>query len=255
MARSSFLMITLAGSLAGCDAVFGLSGDVDPCELASFEGVTAEELIEAEDFSFDWEETFGVIQMNGSMYEIEPRARTLTPTPIDIGPYVNLGLALTPEGDALFYTIVTEPKELKGALRGGAADWRLDAGVPRGTFAGTPSADVFGPRRVMVKMRESIDETVQEYEDVRGRWTTVGEPRVIVTSRAPNLTPNGLTMVYPGFTETGDPVVLAAQRPSTSEAFGEPTAILSGMFSSAQLVGECARLYTTDGNMLRRYDR
>jgi hypothetical protein len=253
MARFDLAVIVAVGSLAGCDAVFGLSGDVEPCEVGSFADVTAEDVIEAEDFSFDWDQTFGVIQTNGSMFELDPTTKALTP--IELGPYSNVGLALTPEGNAMFYTIVVEPPELKGALRGGTADWRLDAGVPRGTFAGTPSADGFGPRRLMVKMRDGVDIAVQEYEDVNGRWTTVGTPREMSTQRAPNLTPNGLTMVYSGFTETGDAAVFAEQRESTSEAFGEPTQILSGMFLNVQLVGECARLYATDGTMLRRYDR
>ena len=252
MAVSRLALIGAVGSLAGCDLVFGLSGDAEPCEVASFAAATPEDVAEAEDFSFDWDETFGVIQNIGAMSELDPRAKTITP--IDLGPYSNYGLALTPEGDALFYTIVVEPLELKGALRGGAAEWHLGAGTPRGTYAGTPSADVFGPRRVMVKMR-SGDTEVQEFEDVGGVWTTVGTPLAMSAQRAPNLTPNGLTMVYPGFSEAGVPAVYVAQRASTSAEFGEPTAILEGSFFNAQLVGACSRLYATDGTILRRYDR
>lgn len=254
MVASRLALIAAATtSLAGCDLVFGLSGDSAPCEVASFAAATPEDIAEAEDFSFDWDDTFAVIQNVGAMYELESRTKTITP--IELGPYNNYGLSLTPEGDALFYTIGIEPPELKGALRGGAAEWRLDAGTPRGTFAGTPSADVFGPRRVMVKMRGG-DTAVQEYEDVSGVWTTVGMPRAMsaTAQRAPNLTPNGLTMVYPGFSEVGEPAVYVAQRASMTAAFGEPMAILDGNFVNAQLVGECSRLYVSDGTILRRYD-
>jgi len=248
----------LAVLLGGCDLVFGVDGDATPCEVSSFASATPVDVTVAEDFSFDWEETFGVVQVDGQQYELSPKDAALTP--IDIGPYQAFGLSLTPEGDALFYTINIEPPTLKGALRGGAAEWRTDAGVPRGTFAGTPSADVFGPRRVMVRMRpgvdlDGIDQPTQEYEDQNGVWTPVGPGRVIRTDRAPNLTPDGLTMIYPSFDETGEPGLYVEQRSSTSAAFGAPVPILAGAFTNAQLLGRCSRLYATDTTMLRRYDR
>lgn len=248
MARSDLALAALL--LGGCDLVFGIDAEETPCELGAFgEGV---DVIAAEDFSFDWEETFGVVVQSGAAYEMNPVDATLAP--IDIGPYVNHGLALTPEGDALFYTIVVEPLTLKGALRG-ATSWRLDASVPRGTFAGTPSADVFGPRRVMVRMRAGSDEPVQEYEDISGVWTPVGDGRAMTTLRAPNLTPDGLTMVYAGVTETGEPGVFAEQRVSRSAAFGPPHQLLAGEVQAVQLLGRCQRMYTSDGTTLRRYDR
>ena len=244
--------VALAGLLAGCDSVFGLTGEAKPCEVGSFAVVTPVDVTAAEAFSFDWDETFGVISIDGSTFEIDPVTSVVTPT--DLGPYLSTALSLTPEGDAIFYTANIEPPVLKGALRGNATEWRLDAGVPRGTYAGTPSADVFGPRRVLVKMRVDVD-AVQEYEDVAGTWMTVSAPMPLLANQAPNLTPDGLTMVYPGFSEIGQPAVFVAQRSSTKTAFSRPTAVLAGQFSSAQLTQQCKRLYTTDSQMLRRYDR
>jgi len=249
---SERLAIAALLSLTGCDLVFGVTGEATPCDVATFEQVTPVEFANAEDFSFDWEETFGVIHFDGVTYEINPVDASLTP--IDIGPYMNSGLALTPEGDALFYTIVIEPFTLRGALRGEPATWVIDAGVPRGTYAGTPSADVFGPRRVMVKMRPPPDTEIIEYEDVGGRWQPVASGPSLDTLRAPNLTPDGLTMVYANRPLDGEHGVFAAQRSSTTEPFGAPVKLLDGDFSNAQLVGRCSRLYTTDGVMMRRYD-
>jgi hypothetical protein len=242
-----------AVSLAGCDIVFGVTGEATPCDLGAFDSATPEDVSPAEDFSFDWEETFGVVQLDGATYEIDPTDAALTP--IDLGPYINGGLALTPEGDALFYTILIEPLTLRAALRGEPTAWVTDAGVPRGTFAGTPSADVFGPRRVMVKMRPPPDTEVVEYEDVGGRWSVIGAAPAIEALRAPNLTPDGLTMVWTSRPVDGEHAVFAAQRSSTKAPFGEPVKLLAGDFANAQLLGRCKRLYTDDSLMLRRYDR
>jgi hypothetical protein len=256
MARSSVALLAVV--LGGCDLVFGIDAEETPCEVASFAEVTPVDVVEAEDFSFDWEETFGVVQKDGVVSEISPIDATLTP--IDLGPYNTFGLSLAPEGNALFYTLMIEPLTLKAALRGAPADWYLDAGVPRGVFAGTPSADIFGPRRVMVRVpiRDAegvLVERVQEYEDASGVWTAIGEPREMTTLRAPNLTPEGLTMSYPGFDEAGEPGLFVEQRTSRSAAFGAPVMILAGAYANAQLTSRCARLYATDQVMLRRYER
>ena len=247
--RLATLAVATLG-LAGCDLVVGIDTDPSPCELGSFAEATPVDLVAAENFSADWEMRFAVVMSEGLPYELDLETNALTP--IDLGPYMNVALALTPEGNALFYTTNTEPYVLKGALRGDA--WLLDATVPRATFAGTPSADVFGPRRLLVRERAEND-LILEYEDVAGRWTTVGEPHSVPATYVPDLTPNGLTMVYAGTDADGNPAVMAAQRRSTSEWFGTPTVLLPGTFSSAQLLGECKRLYTSDGTTLRQYDR
>lgn len=248
MARSSLALALLV--LGACDVVVGIDTDPSPCQLGSFADATPVDIVPAESFSADWDMRFAVVMSEGLSYELDLASHALTP--IDLGPYVNVALALAPEGNALFYTINTEPYVLKGALRGGA--WLLDATVPRATFAGTPSADAFGPRRVLVRERAESD-LIAEFEDVAGHWTSVGEPHAVSATYVPALTPNGLTMVYAGADADGNPAVMAAQRSSTSEWFGTPTVLLPGTFSSAQLLGECKRLYTSDGTMLRQYDR
>ena len=136
-ARSSAaLAVLIALPLAGCDAVFGLDGEIEPCELGSFADATPVDIIEAEEFSVDRDMTLAVISMRGSHFELDLASNAVTP--IDLGLYMVSGLALAPESDALLYTVLDEPPILRGALRGGVAEWKLDAEVPRGTR---------GPRR------------------------------------------------------------------------------------------------------------
>lgn len=255
MARSRAVAAVALALLGGCDLVFDVNTDSEPCELGSFADATPLDLAPADDFSTDWDMTFAVVMDRGLAIELDLAKNTSTP--IDLGPYTTLGLSLAPEGNALFYTASAEPALLKGALRPTAAQWLLDAGVPRGTFAGTPSADVFGPRRVLVKERDTSTD-IQEFEDVAGRWMPIGSPHPMTTDRAPNLTPNGLTMVYVEADEAGELVVRAAQRPSIAEWFGAPTTLRAGAFRTAQLLGECKRLFTIEtgeSSTLRRYDR
>jgi hypothetical protein len=252
MARSNALALAAIALLGGCDLAFSVERENEPCQLGSFAESTPVDLAVAEDFSVDWDMTFAVLMAGGTAHELD--LKTLAVTPIDLGPYANIGLALAPEGHSLFYTASVEPMLLKGALRPGANEWILDAAVPRGTFAGTPSADVFGPRRVLVKERQT-ELGVQEYEDVEGRWMPVGAPHDVAAFLAPNLTPNGLTMVFTGTDDAGELAIRAAQRASTAEWFGPPTTLRAGAFYTAQLLGECRRLYAIEDNSLKQFDR
>jgi hypothetical protein len=245
------LVAPLCG-VAACDSVVGIETDAKPCTLGAFTEEMPLQITAAEDFSIDWDMTFAVVAVNGRPQELD--LATMTASDIDLGPYNDLGLALAPEGNALFYTAAIEPMVLEGALRGGATQWQQGATVPHGTFAGTPSADVFGPRRMVLKVRPT-DTTVIELEDQSGVWTQIGDPHPLASVRAPNLTPNGLTMVWPGTGDDGMPAVFAAQRKTTANWFGTPTVLRSGMYYNAQLLDSCKRLYTTDGNMLEEYDR
>src|SRR6185503_16266524 len=170
--------------------------------------------------------------------------------------------ALAPEGNAVFFTAQIEPQTLKGAVRGGDT-WQLGAEVPRGTYAGTPSADVFGPRRVLVRERVT-SEDIQEFEDVDGHWQPIGVALPLVGLGAPNLTPNGLTMVYVGFDDALEHVVFARSRESVDAPFGEPVALRKGVMRAPQLCGKCKQLYVIDSGvgetggdttLIVRYDR
>jgi hypothetical protein len=254
-ARSSLFVL-----LAGCDFVFGLSGQPAPCDLASFEDAARTDITQAEEFSVDWDQTFALFTESGLNWQIAlPDG---APVMIDLGLYMNSSLALAPEGNALFFTAQIEPQTLKGAVRGGDT-WQLGAEVPRGTFAGTPSADVFGPRRVIVRERVA-SEDVQEFEDVDGHWEPIGEPLPLLSVGAPNLTPNGLTMVYAGFDDALEPVVFARSRDGVDEPFGEPFALRKGALRAPQLCGQCKQLYVIDSGvdaaggdttLIVRYDR
>ena len=241
MARFSLLLL-LCG---GCDLVLGLDKDPTPCTPESFADATPVAITEADQFTVDWDQTFAVVSAAGLMWEVAlPDG---APVAIDLGVYVDFGLSLSPEGTALFYTAAIEPPLLRGALRTGEATWSLDATAPRGTFAGTPSADAFGPRHVLVRMRPT-DIEVTEYENVDGVWTPLGAHEV-PGMLAPNLSPNGLVMVYAA------DGIYAATRASRDEWFGEPMLILEGTYMQPQLLGKCKNLYVTDGTTLHRFDR
>jgi len=248
VARSSLILVLLAG----CDSVFGLVDDPKPCQPASFDGMTPTTLAVADEFSVDWDQRFAVISMDGLMYEMELPAGELVA--IDLGVYMDLGLSLSPEGDALFYTAQIEPVLLRGALRTAAARWTLDATVPRGSYAGTPSGDAFGPRHVLVRLRTN-DADVIEYEDRDGVWMPVGDLHPVPGQRAPNLSPNGLVMVYAAQDALGEHAIYAATRASRDEWFGNPQKILTGEYSQPQLLGKCHNLYVDDGALLQRFDR
>jgi hypothetical protein len=228
--------------LAGCDLAFGVGGDPDPCTLSAFDDAPVEELVAANDFSVDWDQTFAIVARETGAFEVSFAGGE---KPIDLGVYVNAGFSLAPEGNALFFTAMIEPPLLQGAVRLGEV-WTTAPALPPGRFAGTPSADVFGPRRVLV----TVDGNVLEFEDDAGRWVGVGTAHPLDIARAPNLAPNGLTAVYEGADG-----IYAMTRPTTNDWFGEPVKILAGADRSPQLLGQCKRLYTTHDNMLRRYQR
>ena len=237
--RSSALCILLAG----CDLAFGVGGEPEPCALTAFDDAPVEDLVEAEDFSVNWDQTFAIVARETATLEVTFGGEQ---KPIDLGVYVNQGFALAPEGNALFFTAIVEPPLLQGAVRTGDAMWSPASALPPGRFAGTPSADVFGPRRVLV----TVDGKLLEFEDDAGRWVAVGTPHLLDLGRAPNLTPNGLTAVY-----VGTDGIYAMSRPTIDDWFGEPVKLLASADRSPQLLGQCKRLYTTHDNVLRRYQR
>jgi hypothetical protein len=247
MARSE-LLIALA-LCAGCDVVVGISGDQRPCGTASFQP-KGKAITAAEDFSIDWDQKTAVMMKDGLSYEYS--FATAMATPIDLGIYVNTGLALAPEGNGLFFTAAIEPPTLIGAALEQSM-WRTGQRVPKGAYAGTPTADTLGPRRALVRLRDGLP-TVQEFEDQAGVWVAIGEPHDLPGVMAPNLTPNGLTLVYAGGTDT--PGIFQATRTSLDQWFGAPALVLAGDHMHPQLLGRCSNLYVVDDDaQLTRYDR
>jgi hypothetical protein len=255
--RSVGFIVTaaVAVSIGGCDVVFGLSHDRDPCDATSFATATPKDLATAQDFSVSWDRSFAVV--SGDLGAFEVTLADGTTTPIDLGIYNMSGLAMAPEGTSMFFTAVVEPPSLQGALRAGAASWvTTTARLPAGTFAGTPTADEFGPRRVLVRLRDATDQ-IQEYEDDDGLWKPHGDVHEVGAMFAPNLTPNGLSMVFAGTDPTTlEPAVFLATRASIDDWFGDPIAILPGPHRSPQLLDTCKALYVVDDpETLREYDR
>jgi hypothetical protein len=252
MARSERVLAALAAVVAlagsGCDLVIGMSGDARACGNASFTGAPTT-IAQADAFSIDWDEHFALLDLTGltTRYSFADQQQT----PIDLGGYVNASLSLSPEGDGLFFTAMIEPPTLMAAALDHSV-WQTGKRAPKGTFAGTPSADVFGPRRVLVRLRDTLP-TMQEYEDQAGIWNAVGDPHDLPALAAPNLTPNGLTMVYAGGVD--NPGIFQATRASTAEWFGDVHLVLAGDHVAPQLLGRCSNLYVIDGDSLVRYDR
>jgi hypothetical protein len=233
----------LLGALIGCDTVFGLDQPLPHCSQASFAQATPVELGSGEAFSVSWETQRAVIVIAGSAAEMSLADGSLTP--IDLGvPYSPLALGLSPEGDSLLFSSAIEPPQLFASVRGGSS-WRHDGNVPVGTYAGTPSEDSLGPRRVIVRMRPTGP--VQEYEDQGGLWKAVGGLHDFDGVFAANLTPNGLTMVYESSTGDGTSTIFEATRRSISDWFGAPVPILTGDVHAPQLVDDCHRLFVVGG--------
>jgi hypothetical protein len=231
--------------------VFGLSDTVDPCELddGAFDTAEPVDLGAAEDFSIAVDRDLAVVQVDGLIFEV--RLGGGDPVPIFLGDYPAYAFGFAPEGDALFYSAPVEPIELLGAARGADGAWRLGRTVPKATFAGAPSADAYGPRRVIVRVR-ATDTAVRELEDVAGVWTPIGEPFEIGEGPfAPNLTPSALAMVWS--TETA---VLAATRATPDAPFAAPRTILSRRARAPQLAADrCQTLYASELARLVRSDR
>lgn len=253
LARSSVLLLLLGG----CDVAFGVDAEPDPCDLGTFNTARTTDIAPAFRFSVDWDQRFAVVAHDDSTFA-ELSLPDAHETPIDLGLFTSVSLSLAPEGNALLYTANTEPMQLEGALRGGRGEWKLGARAPAVTLVGTPSADVFGPRRMLARMHE-YDEKLLELEDQNGTWVPIGDAHDFASDSVPNLTPNGLTAVFTRSVplETGVVYdVYGMTRPSTNDWFGVPAKILEASQDQVpQLLGHCDRLYTVHDGTLRRYDR
>jgi hypothetical protein len=241
LARSEWILaLALCG---GCDTVFSV-GDPQKCEIASFDHVKSQTLVAAQDFSVDWDEKYAVLGGTDGTYEYHFNG---APTKIDLGPTIQTALALAPEADGVMWTSGGDPELLMAAGSHDGTTWTTGARVPRGTFAGTPSADSFGTRHVLVRLYDG-QPSVQEYVDDSGVWHTAGDPHDVPGDLAPNLTPNGLTMVW-----SDADGVHEATRDRVDAWFGKDALVLAGAHRAPQLLGHCDSLYTVDNGMLTRY--
>lgn len=230
-------------ALSGCDGVFGLTdtGAV-PCGSASFDGVPPQILLAADMASVNWDRDRAVVMIDGAAFE-QPLPHGPQQV-VDLGGYGATSLSLAPEGDALFYVAQIEPIELRATVKR-ETGWIPDLVLPGGTYAGTPSADEFGPRHVVVRLHEGKSD-VQEYIAQDGAWVASGVPHPLDGVLAPNLTPSGLDVVYSGADSDGSPAVLAAHRSSVDVWFDPPSVILHGLHHGPQLLGRCSDLYVVD---------
>jgi hypothetical protein len=263
--RSRQLSVLVVFSLAGCDVVFGLSGEPSPCALESFDTATPSAMMSADELSFT-PDGFGVVVVNSFAFEIDPAGEML---PIDLEPAGKTSFGIVPEGDLVFFSLVYEPHELRSIVRTDNT-WERDVRlVPAGTFAGGASSLVFGPRRVLVRLYDDVRADVQEYEDNGRDWVPVGTPfRIHDVGSAPSLTENGLTLVMRDFDADNNTIITAANRDSLDDAFPvdadgfvRTTTILSASVTpgphSPQLFGRktCDELWVSSGGQVVRYER
>ena len=249
-------LLSLA-ALCSCDAVYGL--DISrpaPCPTPSFDGMKTTDIATAEAFSLSWDRDRIVFVHDGALYD-----QTLpsgTPQRIDVGDFIPVTVALAPEGDAMFYSIALEPPELHAQVKL-STGWTVDDVVPVGTYAGTPSADEFGPRRVVVRLTTESN-MVQEYVAADNAWFTADVPHPLEGVFAANLSPDALELTYLGVDGDGAPAVMLAHRATTDVWFDPPTPILHGTHYAPQLLDRCRQLYVVDStpgetstNSVRRY--
>jgi hypothetical protein len=229
-------------ALAGCDRVFGLTGYEVPCDLHAFTG-SAIPVVAASDVARDDADLILGIA-DGAPFEL---AAGGTPQPIDLGVYVPVGLGLAPEGALLLFSGAIEPPLLQSARRVGSGVWVVGGDVPAGVYAGAPTATELGPRRTLVRI-DAATADVQEYiQTDLGTWQPIGAVLEVDSLFAPNLLPNGLTMVYAGTDSAGGAAgVYAAQRAALDGRFGAPRLLYAGAFDSAVLSAQCDALTVGD---------
>jgi hypothetical protein len=232
-------MLLTAG---GCDKVFGLTGYEVPCDLHAFTG-TPKPVIPVEDAARD--DAGLVVGVSGGLpFELAPGS---APQPIDLGIYVPSGVALAPEGDALFFSGAIEPPLLQTAKRLGSGDWVVGGDVPAGVYAGATTAVALGPRRVLARLHDATQD-VQEYEQTElGTWQPINGVLSLPSVFAPSLLPNGLTLVFATLAGgSGGSGVYAAQRDSLDAAFGTPRLVLAGSFNDAAMTSQCSAVAVAD---------
>ena len=232
----------------GCDVVFDVTGYDAKCDLHRFSASASPRAIGSA-IAFSTSEDTSLLLGATDGGEFFQMTDETSPTAVDLGIYPSLAFALSPEGDQLFLTSVAdEPPRIQSEQRQPDGTWMVAGRVPAGTYAGTPSALRFGPRRLLVHL-EPGEVGIQEYiESDLDTWLPAGPVLAIDTPFAPNLSPDALTMVYPAIdpTDDGTPSVFARQRDALDEAFGDPVVLLDGDHGAPQLSTRCDSLLVVD---------
>jgi hypothetical protein len=268
-------LVVLGLGLGACDAVWGLTGEPPRCDLGTgaFDGIEAQDLkMTVEDYSVAVDVNRAIASLDGFSYEIDLEINA-DPVKLELGEgFIQAGFGLAPEGDFLFFSNEIEPPDLGMAERT-SEGWKVSTRQPpKGVHAGTPTAKLFGARRVLVKIgQEGVVEQAgqvrdtQEYVEDGDSWRPVGDRQALATLFAPNLTPNGMTAVFVEQDADGNSVVVIATRKHVSDSFTDRTVIFRADAGSsvrtAQLRGddvldkECSTLFVDVGNQLQRFDR
>lgn len=251
------LSLLAVPGLAACDVVWGLSGEPSACELRSFDGIDDREMItDGDQFTVSSSGKRAIVDATGKQFERELDVEVTVE--ITVGLPTTKFISLGPEGDLLFHSQPAEPMHIEQATRTSDGIWIEAArNPPKGAIAGVPSASEFGPRHVIVRTR-GVGSGILEYEEDGDAWLPVGDEQPFPGALPPNLTPNGLTMVFvDADPATGEPAVFAANRASVSESFGEPRLLrVTAGGKSGQLLGNsCDTLFVSESGALRRYDQ
>jgi hypothetical protein len=181
----------------------------------------------------------------------------------DADPNHEVGVVrLLPEGDAVLVQVrdkTTNAVTVVRYERGG--DTWTEAATEQITLAdefdrlSAPTRK--GPaRRILQLTRESamgFAKVIEELEeDDAGKWSPVGAPYRpfdlgVDAVFDPNLTPDGLRMVFSGFGFSGENAIYYADRPSIDARFGGTTIALTlignGQTLSPFLAPDCSRIY------------
>ena len=249
MARSE-LLIALA-LVSGCDVVVGLSGDQRPCGNARFGRQGHADRARPMTSRSTGTQTFAVLASDGAA--VEYRFSDKSQTRDRSRRLQHHRARARARGQRPVLHGLDRAADLDGGRARRKSAWRTGQRVPQGTYAGTPSADTFGPRRSLVRARPRL----RDGPGVRGSGRRVGRGRRSAR-RA------GLRRAEPHAERPDDglprrrrdsPGIFLATRASTDAWFGTPVLVLEGEHRFPQLLGRCSDLYVIDDGTLTRYER
>lgn len=244
---------------AGCQSILGLD-DIHPatdappitalCVPTAFTGQPTT-VLQAEDFALPEDRSFALLESSGLLTEHD--SLTAQEQAVDLGPYVTVFPALSPEGDLAFTTqYMGDTPVIVGARRLGVGRWQIAGPVPPGARAGAPSATRFGPRRVFTT--DILGNFLQEYELGASGWTAIGSPYDASLAGSAftwmNLSPDALTLIFTTVGSGGPSGVSYVTRPTRDARFvvipnQNSDALLAGAYTSPHVTDDCSQLYVT----------
>jgi hypothetical protein len=166
---------------------------------------------------------------------------------------------LAPTGDEVFFGAQRSSSETQdllhsrfdGQIWGPPTPVTLSFLASAAIIPGTPSQTT--PRRMIIQIDDVVDELVEASPD---NWVVTPVPELAsMTVIDPNLTPDGLHVVFVGQGPTGFAVMIA-DRVAVTEDFGTPRILLgvpaTAILNSPVLSKDCSVLYVSMNNVVHR---